>query len=80
MTTKPNRAQLSAVFHRIAATQEGFASAMSKASGVFCSQQSINNWLKRENVPATWVPFIVKAGDGKIAAHEIRPDIFPAPE
>lgn len=72
----PNRAKLGEIFGRVAKTQEGFADALTRHSGVNVSQQVVNNWLKREQVPASWVRYVVQAGAGKIAADEVRPDIF----
>lgn len=76
MAQKPNRAKLAEIFQRVSKTQEGFAAALSKASGIHCSQQAVNNWLKREQVPADWVKHIVTASQGAIDPGEIRPDVF----
>lgn len=76
MTNKPNRAKLAELFQRVAPTQAGFAEALTRQSGNFCSQQAVQNWLKREQVPVQWVGHIVRAGGGKVSAAEIRPDVF----
>lgn len=77
---KPNRALLASIFQRVSNTQGGFAEAIAKSSKLPTSQQLVQNWLKRESVPAQWVGHIVAASNGAIQAHEIRPDVFPAPE
>jgi len=80
MTEKPNRAKLAEIFRRVESTQAAFASTLTKHSGAVCSQQTVQQWLKRENVPAEWVSRIVNASGGSVFAYEIRPDVFPVPE
>lgn len=80
MVSLPNRAKLASLFQKVCATQEKFAAALTEASGVLCSQQTVMNWLRREKVPSGWVRQIVAIADGKVEAFEIRPDLYPAPE
>ena len=54
MKEKPNRTLLASIFQRVAPTQEGFAYAIGKAAKLPASQQLVQNWLKRENVPVHW--------------------------
>lgn len=77
---KPNRAKLASLFQRVAKTQEGFSAALAKQTGDTVFRQTVQQWLKRENVPAQWVGVICAASNGRIASHELRPDLFPAPE
>ena len=79
MSNSPNRSKLAEIFQRVALTQEGFVSELTKVSGTLCSQQTVQNWLKREQVPAGWVKHIVKASRGSVEPGEIRPDVFGTP-
>ena len=78
MTSKPNRARLASLFQIVSTTQQGFAEALAKVSGTPVSQQQVQLWLKRENVPGQWVQHIVKASGGEITTSDLRPDIFGA--
>ena len=80
MIKKPNRAMLASIFQRVAVTQEAFAKKLATHAGVDCSQQTVQQWLKRENVPPEWVTRIVRASEGEVYAYEIRPDVFPVPD
>lgn len=40
------------------------------------SQPAICKWLKGQKISAEYVNLIVKATNGKVQAHELRPDIF----
>ena len=45
-------------------------------------QPHVWKWLRSGRVPAERVPAVVRAVDGKVKAHELRPDLpelFPAP-
>lgn len=48
---------------------------VAKACGI--TSQAVSQWGK---VPAHHVLALEKAGDGRVPRHEIRPDIYPAPE
>ena len=39
------------------------------------SRQAVHKWMRR--VPTERVPDIVRATDGGVSAHELRPDFFP---
>ncbi|NHN79707.1 helix-turn-helix domain-containing protein [Azotobacter chroococcum] len=57
----------------------GSPTELAKRVGV--SPQNIFNW-KRRGVPAERVPAVVRATDGAVQAHELRPDLpelFPVP-
>lgn len=54
----------------------GNASLLGERIGV--SPQAVNQWLKRGRVPVERV-LIVESMTG-VARHELRPDIYPAPE
>lgn len=52
------------------------------AKRINVSPQTVSNW-RRRGTPAVKVPEVVRAVDGKVGGHEIRPDLpslFPAPE
>lgn len=59
--------------------QAGSPSELAKRVGV--TPQNIFNWRKR-GVPVERVPAVVRAIDGAVQAHELRPDLpdlFPPP-
>lgn len=76
MTDMPNRAKLAELFRRAAPTQQEFADKLAKQAGIPVSQQLVLSWLKRERVPARWVPVVVAISDGQTRPGEIRPDIY----
>lgn len=76
MPEMPNRAKLAELFQRAAPTQQEFADKLTKRAGVQVSQQLVLSWLKRERVPAKWVPLVVSISEGKTGPEEIRPDIY----
>ena len=79
MTELPNRALLASYFHTISKTQHGFAEVLTRSSGISFTQQNVNQWLQRERVPANRCAHIVKASNGAVTLHQLRPDVFPNP-
>ena len=58
----------------------GGGSALARVLGV--SPMAVSKW-KLYGVPVERVPFVVKATQGQVKAHELRPDlpeIFPPPD
>lgn len=51
----------------------GSQSALAKAIGR--RQQDINNWIKRERVPADYCPSIERATNGSVTCETLRPDV-----
>nr|WP_262239790.1 helix-turn-helix domain-containing protein [Serratia liquefaciens] len=58
----------------------GGQAALARACGV--SQPAVFRWLNGSRVKADYVVAIVRASNGEVQAHEIRPDLpdlFPVP-
>ncbi len=51
----------------------GSQSALAKR--IECAPQVINNWLRRNNVPAEHCPEIEKATAGEVRCEDLRPDV-----
>ncbi|MCK4957761.1 MAG: helix-turn-helix domain-containing protein [Planctomycetes bacterium] len=77
MSDLPTRALLASYFRTVSKTQHGFAEAVAESSGVTLTQQNVNQWLQRERVPANRCAHIVKASNGAVTLHQLRPDVFP---
>jgi DNA-binding transcriptional regulator YdaS (Cro superfamily) len=46
-----------------------------------CSKQLVSHWRTgRQRVPAETALDIERVSDGKIIRHELRPDLWPAPQ
>lgn len=56
-----------------AISQLGSQSALAKR--IDCAPQVINNWLRRNNVPAEHCPEIEKATGGVVRCEDLRPDV-----
>ena len=46
---------------------------LARALGI--SQQTVNNWMRRGNVPAEYCPAIEKATDAAVTCEALRPDV-----
>jgi DNA-binding transcriptional regulator YdaS (Cro superfamily) len=63
---------------RMTALQRAIGKAGSQsalARSIDCAPQVINNWLRRNNVPAEHCPEIEKATNGAVRCEDLRPDV-----
>lgn len=51
----------------------GSQSALAKSIG--CAPQVVNNWLRRESIPAEHCPAIERATSGAVRCEDLRPDV-----
>jgi DNA-binding transcriptional regulator YdaS (Cro superfamily) len=63
MTTELLRAE------RIAGSQSALA------NGIGVSPQTVNNWIRRGNVPAEYCPRIEAFTNGAVRCEDLRPDV-----
>lgn len=66
---------------KTAVEEAGGQAALARACGV--SQPAVFRWLNGRRVKADYVMSIVSAANGKVEAHQIRPDLptlFPHPD
>jgi DNA-binding transcriptional regulator YdaS (Cro superfamily) len=54
---------------------EHFGSQSALAKTINLAPQVINNWIRRNNVPAEHCPAIEKATGGIVRCEELRPDV-----
>lgn len=69
------------IFIKKAVDEAGGQAALARLCGV--SQPAVFRWLNGRRVKADYVMSIVKASNGKVFPHELRPDlpdVFPHPE
>lgn len=64
------------IFEKIKGTF-GSQSALARQLGV--EPMTVSQWKLRGRIPSERCPAIAKASGGRIALHELRPDIFPKP-
>lgn len=65
---------------RKAGGQSKLASTMIEV-GYRVTQQTLSNWLKKpEGPPSDAVPAICRAVKNQVKPHQLRPDVFPAPQ
>lgn len=46
------------------------------AAALGVSQSAVSQWVKK-GVPAERVPALVRESQGRVTAHELRPDLYP---